>query len=419
MNRLSDQLPIFNNIFEAQDYIINLENNADKIPGLMPFPGFGMDFYTNAGCNLDIDDFIITRLSCNPDDIDYYRMLSLDSETEYLTDFKRYSLKPNLYNRKFLFRGQTHDYASIKANLFRYKKKKYFLDTMIKNNELAAFIAMHPLVQLLGIKGFDLHRKSIKFQANLYGLAQHYYNRTTQVDFSSSFTVASFFAVTTYDQDSDRYLPVDVNKEPIGVIYVLPFTSALSYNRMYGFDITSIGKQYCFKRSEKQLGFLVDASGGKDVHDHPLLLKFKFRQNQEAVNYIYNHWDKGRTIAPSDPLELYWRKYRDIKGQPFDISDKAIELNLYMNPKETRESIIRKISQYENEDGNPMFRLTRKTWPEFPRELLEGYWQDIKNGWWQDEFCSNIYFVDLNHNRYMEALKNLPSDSRYQKYFKE
>lgn len=91
-----------------------------------------------------------------------------------------------------MFRGQKEDYKSIKANLFRDKNKRYFLDDMIKINELTAFMAMHPIVQLLGIKGFELCGHPMKLQANLYGLAQHYYNKTTEVDFSSSLDVAAF-----------------------------------------------------------------------------------------------------------------------------------------------------------------------------------------------------------------------------------
>ena len=53
-------------------------------------------------------------------------------------------------------------------------------------------MAMHPIVQLLGIKGFELCGHPMKLQANLYGLAQHYYNKTTEVDFSSSLDVAAF-----------------------------------------------------------------------------------------------------------------------------------------------------------------------------------------------------------------------------------
>lgn len=421
MNPISESLPVFDSIYHALDaiadlhrFIENAEPGAEKI-----YPTFFIspDFYSLAGEDLELDDFMVTRLSIDHEDVIYYKMLSNGEDIPYLTDFERHSLRPNLYGCKFLFRGQRKDYGTLKANLFRDDKKGYFLDDVIKTNELSAFIAMHPLVQLLGIKGFELLGKPMKFQCNLYGLAQHYYNNTVEIDFSSSLNVASFFAVTRFDKDSDCYIPLQADRESIGVIYVLPISTSLTHNRMY-YDgrISSIGKQYCFERPARQLGFLVEATGGKDLISHPLLLKFQFKHNQIITNKIFENWDKGSAIAPSDPLETYWRKYRDIKGKPFDISNKAIELNLFKNPDETLDSIVSKILQYKEDNGEPKFNLTGEDWPKFPIELLEAYWQDIKNGWWEDVFCKNIYFP-YDNGKKKEALINLPQDSRYKSAF--
>lgn len=103
---------------------------------------------------------------------------------------------------------------------------------------------------------------------------------------------------------------------------------------------------------------------------------------------------------------------------PFHVSNKAIELNLYHNHGETEESITDKLLSYRNGQGAPAFKLTGKEWPEFPRELLEGYWSDIKNGWWQDVFCDDIYFP-LSGNKTKEALKAIPNDPRYRSSFFE
>lgn len=418
MNTIVKSFPIFENIFDAMKYISYLDNNAYRIPALMPPFRPGFDHFVAAGEHLEPNDFIVTRLMCNPDDVIYYKMLAIDDSIPYITDFKRYSLKPNIFHSNFIYRGQNKDYKSIKANLFRDKNKHYFLDDMIKVDELTAFLAMHPLVQLLGIKGFELRGKPIKLQANLYGLAQHYYNKTTEVDFSSSLDIAAFFAVTRYDHTTDKYLPIDHNDEPKGILYALPIYKSLTENLIYGYRITSIGKQFCFERPERQLGFLVNCAGGKDIINHPLLLKFEFKHRNDVTQQIYNAMNCGKTVAPSDPLENYWRKYRDIKGAPFSISNKAIELNLYHNPKETYESIANKLLSYKDPIGNPIFKLSGNEWPEFPKEILESYWTDIKNGWWEDVFCDNIYFP-FDHNKNIEALIRLPKDSRYRSAFFE
>lgn len=418
MNPIAKTFPVFDNIFEAMSFISYLEKNALKTSYIMPLFMDGIDPFVAGGIGLDKDSFIVTRLMCNPDDVDYFRMLSVDDNMPYLTDFKRFSLKPNLAHSNFLFRGQKEDYKSIKANLFRDKNKRYFLDDMIKINELTAFMAMHPIVQLLGIKGFELCGHPMKLQANLYGLAQHYYNKTTEVDFSSSLDVAAFFAVTEYDKATDRYLPIENDSESTGVLYVLPISKSLTQNIIYGYKITSIGKQFCFERPARQLGFLVDCSGNKDLIDHPLLLRVEFRHNKEITHKIYNAWNCGEAISPSDPLEYYWMKYRETTNMPFCISNKAIELNLYRNPKETMDSLINKILTYKDENGNLVFKITGKVWPEFPREILERYWADIKNGWWEDVFCDNVYFP-MSGSKMISAFRELPKDSRYRSAFYE
>lgn len=415
---LTDRFPVFDNFFEAMRFLSVLENNAHNIQSLMPPSTPGFDPFSAFGANLDSNDFIFTRLICNSDDVRYYEMLTLNDSIPYLTDFTRYSLKPNLFHTNFLYRGQNKDYNNIKANLFRNEHKHYFLDDMIKVNELTAFLAMHPLVQLLGIKGFELRGKPTKLQANLYGLAQHYYNRTTEVDFSSSLDVAAFFAVTRYDSDNHRYLPVENGAESTGILYALPISKSLTENLIYGYRITSIGKQFCFERPARQLGFLIDCEGGKDLIDHPLLLRVEFHHDKAITEHIYNTMDCGKAIAPSDPLEKYWRQYRDIKGSPFSISDKAIELNLFHNPGETYDSLTNKLLSYKDNAGNPVFNLTGEAWPGFPREILEEYWADIKNGWWEDVFCDDIYFP-FGNKRFMEEFRALPSDSRYRSAFYE
>lgn len=420
MNNGCDKLPIFENIYEAMHFISELEYNARDISGVMPIFPNGMDPFVQTGAQLDKYDFIVTRLECKPEDGEYYEMLNIANHIPYLTDFKRYSLKPNLFHSNFLFRGQSQDYGSLKANLFRDEQKSYFLDDNIKVNEFAAFIAQHPLVQLLGIKGFDLLGKNTKFQANLYGLAQHYYNRTPLLDFSSSIEIAAFFATTTMDPNTRSYIPIDNGYESIGIIYALPISTSLAYNRMYGADVSSIGKQFCFQFPEKQLGFLVQSRhADNNLINHKYLLKFRFHHNKQITKEIYESFNRGLSIAPPNLLEHYWKK-RDDKNSSFSVSNKAIELNAYFNKKEeSPDSIRRKLSEYKFENGQPKFIFSNQDWPEFPREILEDYWNNIKNGWWEDEFCKNIHFPFDDNARMKKALINLPMDPRYRSAFKE
>lgn len=60
----------------------------------------------------------------------------------------KFSIKPNLYGRKFLFRGQSKYYDVCTPGLFRNPKQSYFLKELIQYDELRAVLATHPLVQL-------------------------------------------------------------------------------------------------------------------------------------------------------------------------------------------------------------------------------------------------------------------------------
>ena len=207
--------------------------------------------------------------------------------------------------------------------------------------------------------------------------------------------------------------------ESTGVLYALPIYKSLSRNLIYGYRITSIGKQYCFERPARQLGFLIDCSGGKDLIDHPLLLRAEFRHNKTITEQIYNNMGCGNAIAPPDPLEDYWRHCRDIKGVlPLGISNKAIELNLFSNPNETYSTLVNKLLSYKDDTGAPVFKLTGETWPEFPRYILEQYWADIKNGWWEDVFCDNIYFP-FGSEKAIEEFRTLPTNPKYRSAFYE
>lgn len=392
MNPVAEQFPVFPNIYAAMSCIKRMLIDIHKDPLLrLPDWELWMEPVFVDRSQFDLDDFIFTRISPNRDDLQLCRILNIDDGRPFLEDYKRFSLKPCLFNSKCLFRGQSKDYGSIKPNLFRQGSKAYFLDDMIRVNELTAFLAQHPLIQLLGIKGVNVAGKNIKLQANLYGLAEHYYQRATLVDLTSSLDIASFFATTSYDWDNDRYLPLELDEKSEGVLYVLPIYTALTYNLRFGFQISSIGKQFTLHRPGRQLGFFADVPLGKDLVDHPFLLKFRFKHNKALSRQIYNSFGKGLALAPPDFLHRYWKPAREDKDKPFKVSEKAIELNVFNNHGETRDSIVNKLKSYRLKNGQPMFELTGREWPDFPEEIVKEFREAMSNGWWEDEFCSDIY----------------------------
>lgn len=103
----------------------------------------------------------------------------------------RYSLKPNLHERKFLFRGETEFHSPCTPSLFRKNEQKQYIEELAIGQEMELLMLSHPLVQLLDL-GVELNGQQFRFEMNLLGLTQHYYNKTCFLDMTSSPQVAAF-----------------------------------------------------------------------------------------------------------------------------------------------------------------------------------------------------------------------------------
>ena len=55
--------------------------------------------------------------------------------------------------------------------------------------------------------------------------------------------------------------------------------------------------------------------------------------------------------------------------------------------------------------------------PRFDHDLIDKYFEEIKNGWWQDVFCRDIYFGSSDGIVYENMLKHLPNNQNYAQYF--
>lgn len=309
----------------------------------------------------------------------------------------RFSLKPNLYGRKFLYRGQNEYYSRCTPGLFRDSGKKYFLDDMIMCQELQLVCESHPLVTLLS-KGINLWHDLFCFEMNYYGLAQHYYNRTCFLDLTSDIEAAKFFAVTSYDRDTDTYVPcVDTGK--LGVLYYYELSMPGAFSFKQDRTLSVIGKQV-FMRSGQQHGFLLNMEKDTNFNNFPEVHKVFFRHNEKISRRIYEQSDFGRKYFPIDCLQEMWKR-RD----PHIVSEDTVNLNVMRNPSETFSSIERKLANYGITVG--------KYKPSFDDDLLDMYYQDIRNGWWQDVFCKDIYFGSDDGIIYKKLLLNVPRRDEY------
>lgn len=398
---------IFENIYEARDYILSMESKAlqsDSHRSTAPicmhptmFNAPFEEFKKDAFIPTDSLDYPLSAYYNNADDCKFI-MTKLQSG--------RYSLKPNLKNRYYLFRGESEFHSPCKPNLFRNPRKKYFLDSVIYGDEMVRVILSHPLVQLLDL-GVKLNGSVYRFEMNLYGLLQHYYNKSSLLDLTSDIDVALFFATQKYDWESDKYTPIIDENHEAGILYYYEIDINRDFQQqLNGEQLSTIGLQV-FPRSGRQKGFLYNLNMHSNFNDLPQLKAFRFRHNAVIAQEISEQMNCGEKLFPHDILKAHWRSHlrrNDV------VSKDAIMINLTKNSNETYESIEARLKQEYNIS-------TEDYIPIFTEEELHEYYNSV-DAYWKD-FCDQIYIPGDIDGRMITDLVNIPNNPEYEWAFKE
>lgn len=398
---------IFDNIDEALKYVLETEQRALKQDAhrqepamiMRPFPGMFSQPFT---------DEMVQRAYVPVDSLDYPLSAwfnNADADKFVMTRLQsgRYSLKPNLRHRKFLFRGESEFHNPCKPNMSRNPHQRCFTAEMIRGHEMRILMMSHPLVQLLDL-GVELCGMVYRFEMNLFGLTQHYYNKTSFLDLTSDPQVAAFFASTKYDWKTDTYSPIEDEDSKPGVLYYY----SLNIDEDFGVQndgrmspLSTIGLQV-FPRSGRQRGFLYDLRPNENFNDVARVNAVRFRHNADIARRIYTQYDGGKKLFPDDILMQHWNcvnKDKDI------ISNRTVLMNKIDNPQMT-------LAEVESEVRSLGFDI-REYVPRFTREELDAYYAAVKEeGLWAD-FCSKIHIPGDKDGKMMQALQSLPSDPIY------
>lgn len=322
-----------------------------------------------------------------------------------------YSLKPNLYQHKFLYRGQSDSYEGIPCvpNLFRDKTKnttRDYIEFIIFSQELELLIKTHPLVQLFE-NGFELLHDVFHFRVNYPGLAQHYYNKSRMLDLSSDLEVMKFFATTEYDWKTDKYTPcTDTLK--LGVIYCYELQYPGAFQQHEGYALKCIGKQP-FMRPGSQCGFLLDMDKDIDLKNLPEVTALYFKHDPVISHEIFAQSNEGKEYFAEDLLQLAWKDRMRERREKKLISIKTVEYNANINGKSIEETKAKLASIGVTVDDFV---------PSFTDDEIDMYYQAIETGWWED-FCDDIHFYGAEDSLYRQALKELPQRPEYACYFKK
>ena len=262
-------------------------------------------------------------------------------------------------------------------------------------------ILSHPLVQLLDM-GVELCGETYRFEMNLFGLTQHYYNKTSFIDLTSNPEVAAFFAVTEYKDDT--YSPIgDENHEP-GVLYYY----CLDINEDFGNPVgtqeaplSTIGLQV-FPRSGRQRGFLYDLQADKNFNDVAKVNAIRFRHNVTIARRICSQFNEGSDLFPEDILAKHWR--REGRNRMV-LSNRTVRMNHLFNPQMAYDEVDAEIRslKFDIQDYRVAFTI----------EELDEYYDAVQHkGYWTD-FCKQIHIPGDTEGEIMNDLLNLPDNPKY------
>lgn len=376
---------IFDNIDDALKYVLELEQWAlahdpyrqnpptmVRAYDMKMLPVDSLDYPLSAWFNnAGTDKFVMTRLNSG-----------------------RYSLKPNLHHRKYLFRGESEYHNPCKSNLSRNPKQRRFTKELIRGQEIMLMLLSHPLVQMLDM-GVVLNGELYRFEMNLFGLTRHYYNKTSFLDLTSDPQVAAFFATTKYDWEKD-------SEEGVLYYYNLDIRHDFGvWDDGRKSPLSTIGLQV-FPRSGRQKGFLYDLRPNENFNDLSQVQAVRFYQRSDVSRRIWSAFDEGRTLFPEDILMKHWRRENADSNV---VSKCTIKLNQMFNPEMN-------LAQVEAEARS--LKLEIKDYvPRFTDAELDEYYTAVKReGYWRT-FCSQIHIPGDKDGKMMHDLLSLPSDARY------
>lgn len=315
----------------------------------------------------------------------------------------RYSVKPNITQQNFLYRGESCYYPESKSLFGRdWSHAKGMLANIQQNELYWALKKSHPLYQLLA-KGIELSDSEVIRIENPGAIASVYGMTTTQHHLTSDLDVALFYATSDFNAGQDTYAQHQITEEDVskvGCIYLFNIAMPMSQIPM----LTTAG-YLPFPRMKDQRTFLFNLGRDIDFSKIPLLRKLYFKHSQQDDLQYSQKFNSGALLNVSDEIAVLARR---IMGSA-KISERAFRTNLNSNPTDD-----------ENQNRRELENLQKTIVPQeflFSAEDLAPYYQRIENGFWSD-FCDSLDFSTFRHPEDVKAaFIDLPNNTNYQQYF--
>lgn len=311
----------------------------------------------------------------------------------------RYSLKPNIGFSKALFRGESCVHPTCKPVFSRNWKDRCTVEN-IKRNEFELLINSHPIYQLFrdGIQLTDRFRLRME---NPYGIAMSYGFPTQLLSLTSDINIASFFAVTEYDETTQKYKPIDNSgSQKKGILYV--FNLMAPFGLIPG--LSTVGLQP-FVRPGLQKEFAINLSKDADFKDHQFTVGFVFKHDNNISQRIFNQFQQGETLCPHDDL-LAPKAHKILESN--EVSQAALERNIRQNPHDN----LKRIEKELRDNGITISNRAHLT---FTDEELSYIYNNPTDYWMN--FCKDIEFGGKDAGKLKDLLLSIPQKEEYKKYF--
>ena len=315
------------------------------------------------------------------------------------TQSGRYTFKPNITQQPFLYRGQCVFNATCKPKAFQ-EKDFSFLKANVLREEFELVMESHPLYRLFkkGIRLSDTITLKIE---NPYGLAMSYGFPTVLLPLTSSLDIASFFAVTRYDEANGSFQCVGGSEQERGSIAVFKMNVPFGVTR----GLSVVGWQP-FPRPGLQKTFAMEVPFNTNFHSHPFVDVFTFRHDDQESKKIFTKFEGGRLLFPKkDPLA---RKAHEVLNAN-TVSYEAFERNIKDNPLDDRRENLKKLEELGltvSESASP---------PVFSAEELVDYFEHIDEIW--RVLASRLVFPGRKAVEYNSRFADIPNNPAYREYF--
>lgn len=315
----------------------------------------------------------------------------------------KYSIKPNITQQNFLYRGESSYYPESKSKFGReWTHAKGILANVQVDELYCALRTTHPLYQLLA-KGVEVSDNEVIRIENPIAIATVYGMTTSQHHLSSDLDVALFYATTDYNPADGTYAQhqiTDVDVTKVGCIFL--FNIALPMGQI---PMLTTAGYLPFSRMKEQKTFLFNLGRDIDFTTVPLNRKLYFRHSEESDKKYSQLFNSGEGLNPNDEISAIVKRILGSKN----ISERAFKANLRNNPSEQESKNFKELTEIGISITSDEFAFTS--------DDLVAYYQRINNGFWT-EFCSCLDFSTFkNPEEVMAVFTDLPNNPNYQKYF--